>query len=135
MIYLDSVFLIYYAEDAGERGAAVRRCLARAPKGQAFVVSPLVAAESLVKPFREANLAGERDIRWALSQFRMISIEDAHLEQAARLRASLGLDLLDALHLAIAHASDCTALWTADAAFAKAGGDFVVDVVARELPR
>jgi predicted nucleic acid-binding protein len=135
VIYLDSVFVIYYVEDFDERGAVVRRCLAHAAKEQEFAVSPLVSAESLIKPFREANLQAERDIRWALSQFTMLSLRDEHVEQAARLRSVLGLHLIDALHMAIAQVAGCTALWTADAAFARAGGDFVVDVVARELGR
>lgn len=127
MIYLDACFLIYAVEGIGPRGDAARRALGGAASGQRFAISPLVAMECLVKPFRQADLRLEDDYRAAFTDFEMLTIPPTVFERAARLRASARIKTPDALHWAIAHSAGCRRLWTGDAGLAAAAKGFAID--------
>ena len=128
MIYLDSCILIYAMEDRGARGAAVRRALADVEVEVAS--SALALQECLVRPMRERN-AELRDRYLAMfDRIETVDLDAAVFVRAAELRADFGLKIPDALHLAAAQVSGCTALWTNDRRLATASHGLAVDIIA-----
>lgn len=128
MIFLDSCILIYAVEDKGLVGGHVRRAWSDALEG--FAISPLVIHECLVLPLRRDDeaLIDEFGAMFAGCTVTELGM-DAYV-RAAQLRAATpGLKTADALHLAAAELSGCTALWTNDKRLTAASGDFAVDVI------
>lgn len=79
--------------------------------------SALTRAEVLVHPLRHGLAALEADYRLLLNGQQGIvvdAITDAVLEQAVALRATLGLKLADAIHVASAISTGCDCLISAD---------------------
>ena len=74
----------------------------------------MVKAECLVVPFRKRDMRLTREFELAFDQLGQIDIAEEDFIDAARLRASYGLKLPDALHLACAQRHGCAALWTND---------------------
>lgn len=124
LIYLDSCLVIYLVEHNPKWSDRVRARMG-AERGGDFAMSPLVAMECLVQPFRNADLALERSFRAAFAKLAMLEIGAQTFEDASRLRAAFGLKTPDALHLACAQYHRCSALWTNDQRFGAAGSDLV----------
>jgi predicted nucleic acid-binding protein len=81
------------------------------------VTSEITLAECLVKPFAEKNIGAVEAYNAFLSQrsgFPVIPISREILISAAKLRAEIGLKLPDAIHLATAEWSRCSAFVTND---------------------
>lgn len=79
--------------------------------------SALTRAEVLVHPLRHGLTALEADYRLLLNGQQGIAVDaitDAVLDQAVSLRASLGLKLADAIHVASAITAGCDCLVSVD---------------------
>jgi predicted nucleic acid-binding protein len=126
LIYIDSCILIYAVEDRTPRGDDVRARLAHTEDHLA--ISPLVMLECLVAPLRANNLPLHDRFTRAFERCELIDLSVAEHLRAAELRARHGLRTPDALHLAAAQLSGCTALWTNDARLASASSGLAVDV-------
>ncbi|MGJ0203307.1 PIN domain-containing protein [Leucobacter sp. gxy201] len=118
VIYLDSCIVIYAVEDAGERGSRVRGALAAAE--DVVAVSPLVAHECLVGPYRARDLELRDHYLEFIDRLERVALDTDVFLRAAELRAHTGLRTPDALHLAAAQHAGCAELWTNDQRFAKA---------------
>ena len=118
LIYLDSCLLIYLVEEHPRWGGPVRAATARADGRLA--ISPLVKCECLVGPLKRSDLVLEDLFRDAFAEFEVLDMLEAVFLQAARLRASFGLKMPDALHLACAQHHRCQQFWTNDGRLAKA---------------
>lgn len=127
MIYLDSCIVIYATEDAGPRGASLRRMLAEAG-GEIVAISPLVMLECLVGPLRDDNLMLRDHYERVFTQFHVLDLGSDVYRRAAELRAKHGIRTPDALHLAAAQLSGCDVLWTNDARLARASHGLARDV-------
>ncbi|MDR1430565.1 MAG: type II toxin-antitoxin system VapC family toxin [Propionibacteriaceae bacterium] len=125
LIYLDTCLVIYLVENHPGFGGRVAERIAQ--PDLAFATSGLVKMECLVGPMKANDQALLSRYPLVLSRFHNLSATEAVFEQAARIRADHGLRTPDALHLAIAKAGGCTALWTNDDRFAKAAAGFAVD--------
>ena len=91
--------------------------------GCATVIDSLTIAELLVKPLRELTSAEVMETRHAIEQMPRLSIlpiDTALAVEAARIRATTGLKLPDAVHLAAAVAGGAQAFLTNDAGFKRA---------------
>ena len=91
--------------------------------GCATVIDSLTIAELLVKPLRELRSAEVMETRHAIEQMPRLSvlpIDTALAVEAARIRATTGLKLPDAVHLAAAVAGGAQAFLTNDAGFKRA---------------
>lgn len=87
------------------------------------VTSELTRAEALVKPFREGNTTLQQIYQEVLqnrASFHLVPVARSLLVESARLRASTGLRLPDAIHLASAREMGCSTLVTNDDGFEEA---------------
>lgn len=133
MIYLDSCVLIYAVEDQSNRGETVRTALAQAL--EPLATSPLVLNECLVGVLEDGNLE-LRDRYLALQDsMQNVTLDTDVFVRAAELRAQSGLRTPDALHLAAAQLSGCTALWTNDRRLAAASHGLAIDIIGGEAGR
>ena len=128
MIYLDTSICVYALEAADARGDRARDLLAAG--GKQFCASPLVQMECLVKPFQTGDVTLERRFRFFFSEILMLEITSDVFERAARVRASTGLKTADALHVAVATAASCDAVWTADIEMVKRSRGYAIDICA-----
>ena len=119
-VTVDSAPLIYFLED--------HKVLARrfAPLFEAdaqgaieIVVSAIAVAEVLAGPLKAGNEALANRMRRALAQWEIVPVDADLAALAARLRASAGLKLPDAIHAATALQSGSSALVTHDRDFSK----------------
>lgn len=118
-VYLDTNVFIEGYEQVGSTGGPAQRLLRAADdRYVTAVASELALAEVLVGPLRrgDQDLADLYRTLFAGSEsFRVVPITGAVLERAARIRADhAGLKLPDAIHLATALDSGCTAFVSAD---------------------
>jgi uncharacterized protein len=125
LIYADTCIAIYFVERHPVYYPVVRAALAATARA-GIAISPLVQAECLVSPMRRGNDVLVRRYDNFFRRVTILSFADSVFLQAARIRASHGLKLPDALHLACAQHHGCSAFWTNDRRFAAAGGSFVV---------
>jgi predicted nucleic acid-binding protein len=136
-VYLDANILIYGFETQTSPlqlsltlGAVLRlfqeeRAWAR--------TSALTRAEVMVRPLRDSNAELLQLYQELLSGNAFLAVDaisGAMIDQAARLRARLGLRLADALHVASAMESGCDAFLTADRQLAVCGNDIEVLLLA-----
>jgi predicted nucleic acid-binding protein len=87
--------------------------------GLRFAVSTITIAEVLAGPFKSGDEALARRYRAVLESWRVVELDVALAEEAARLRARLGLKLPDAIQAASALAINADALVTHDRDFAR----------------
>lgn len=127
VIYLDSCIAIYAIEDVGERGQCVRDRIASTD--ETLAVSPLVAHECLVGPYRARDLELRDHYLEFLDRLEHIALSLDVFLRAAELRAHTGLRTPDALHLAAAQHAGCSELWTNDSRFAKASRGLAVSIL------
>lgn len=117
-VYLDVNCLIYFVEcnpiwwpKVTARIAALRAL------GNTLAVSDLTRAECLVGPFKSGDpvaLASYEAV-FADPEIQVLPLTSNVCERAARLRASYGIKLPDALHLAVAIEYGCGMFLTNDA--------------------
>jgi predicted nucleic acid-binding protein len=128
VIYLDSCILIYAVEEDSARAEAVRQRLANLAD-EVAAITPLVMLECLVGPLRADDLAMADHYRRAFDQFPMLEIGAPAYLRAAEIRARQGLRTPDAIHLAVAQITGCSALWTNDSRLAAASHGLAIDVI------
>lgn len=127
MIYLDSCLVIYAIEPNGSASEAVLAAIAGSH--EQFAVSPLVLMESLAGPIRAGRAPVVEAFEAFASSIEMIPLSTHVFRQAAELRAGTSLRTPDAIHLAAARSSRCSALWTNDDRFVAAAEGFAINVV------
>lgn len=127
MIYLDSCLVIYAVEPNGAATEAVIRAVERQESN--FAASPLVQMECLVGPMRSDNNVLQQAYQRFFSGVTIVAISSDAYRLAALLRARFGLKTPDAIHLAAAQTSGCSALWTNDQRLAAAAGSFAQMVI------
>jgi len=94
-----------------------------------FAISPLVKCECLIGAFKRDDKVLEHAYAEFFGTLIVLDIPEEVYLQAARHRASFGLKMPDALHLACAQHHGCEALWTNDNRLALASGG-----LARQIP-
>ncbi len=132
MIGLDANCVIYLIEKSPHWGPKVvaRLAVARAA-GDQLAVSDLSRAECLVGPFKSGDSTGLADFQRFFSSptIRMLPIDPAVCEEAARLRARHNFKLPDAVNLAAAILHGCGLYLTNDAKLTRCTG-IAVEVLA-----
>lgn len=117
-VYLDSNVLIYLLEASPRWGPSAESLLRSCSLGQSeAVVGDAVVAEVMVGALRSpaGDLARETAALFTDGPLTVVSHDSDVFLQAARIRASLGGHLLDALHVATALAAGCDAVVSHDA--------------------
>jgi len=120
-VYLDTNVIIY-AFEAGHAGRSVFQDIFRMIDADAIkaTTSELTLAEILTGPYKagaEDLVTFYENLLSAASPLQVAPIDRDVLRAAARLRASLGLRLADAIHAATATQIGCDFLFTEDAPF------------------
>lgn len=113
MIYLDACLVIYLVERHPVWSQPTADAMARIPQ-TLFAISPLVKCECLVGSFKPDDQALERAYMDLFSALITLDMPEQVFLRAARNRASFGLKMPDALHLACAQHHRCKSLWTND---------------------
>lgn len=120
LLLLDSPPIIYVLE---RHPVFARRFLplfeAQAAGQLRFAVTTTTIAEVLTGPLRSSDETLTRRCRTVLESWQVVPLDSAIAESAARLRASLGLKLADAVQLASALAINADALVTHDRDFSR----------------
>ena len=115
---IDTAPLIYFVERHPLFSSVVRAFFERAERGElSLVTSTLTLAEVLTKPFAqgaEAIATTYRSILTTSPHIRLVPIDIATAEHAARLRAKYRLKTPDAIQVAVAARSGCDAFLTND---------------------
>lgn len=124
-VYLDANVFIYAINLFPPFASVISALFAASDAGRITpVTSELTAAELLVKPFRDADAGHEAACRAMLfgsARLEVAPVTRDLLIESARLRATSGLKLPDAIHLATAALARCDAMLTNDARFRAAG--------------
>lgn len=117
-IGVDSAIFIYFIEEDARYIATIAPLFEAADAGHVEIVtSALTLLEVLVVPYRAGNIALAERYEAVLSRgrgVRMVDLSRDLLRRAAQLRASTGVGTPDALQLAAAVASKCSAFVTND---------------------
>ncbi|MFB6231201.1 MAG: type II toxin-antitoxin system VapC family toxin [Salinibacter sp.] len=113
-VYLDTNVFIYAVEGFDRFNEVISTLFSAIDRGEIeAITSELTLAEALVEPFREGNERYQQIYRETLqdrASFRLVPVTRPLLVESARLRASTGLRLPDAIHLATAREAECTTL-------------------------
>jgi predicted nucleic acid-binding protein len=131
IVYLDTNCVIYLVERNPLWHAKVVARLAQArAEGDEVALGDPARLECLVGPLRSGNAAVVADYQafFADPAVQMLPAAPACWERAARIRATLNLQALDSLHLAIAIEHGCGLFLTNDAQLARCT-DIVVEVL------
>lgn len=117
--YLDTAPLIYVIEDHPTFAPLVAPLLDAIDRGEKRGISSfLTLAEILVQPYRRrrADLAARyRELLVGSPNMRLLPLDEAVAVETARIRASYGIRLADAVHLATAVSAGADAFVTNDA--------------------
>lgn len=117
-VYLDANIFIYAVEGYAPEEAFLRELFAALEDGRfTAVTSELSLAEVLVKPFelgREDVAAAYTELLTPSERLAVLPVDRAILSEAARQRATLGMRLPDAIHVATALAAGCELFLTND---------------------
>lgn len=123
-VYLDTNVFIYGVEGFEQFEDEIDALFSAVDCGDIeAVTSELTRAEALVKPFREGNTTLQQIYQEVLqnrASFHLVPVARSLLVESARLRASTGLRLPDAIHLASAREMECGTLVTNDDGFKSA---------------
>ena len=118
LVLLDSAPIIYFLEGHAKFGPRFKPLFAAHAAGHfRFAVTTSTIAEVLTGPLRSGDDALARRYRAILESWQPIALDVDIAESAARLRASLGLKLADAVQAASALAINAAALATHDRDF------------------
>ena len=122
---MDSAPIIYFLENHPELGPRFAGIFERAEAGDyELVISTTSLAEVLTGPLRHGNERLANEYRTALTAppaWLVVSLTPEIAHRAARIRARTRLRLPDAVQLATALETSCTALVTHDRDFRAAG--------------
>ena len=120
LLLIDSAPIIYVLEDHPQFGPRFAPLFAAHASGrQRFAVTTITVAEVLVGPLRAGDDALAQRYRVILESWRPIVLDLEIAASAARLRASVGLGLADAVQAASALAINAAALVTHDRDFSR----------------
>lgn len=117
-VYLDANILIYIVEAVEPFRSQLHQLVGAMDDGRIRgVTSELTIAEVMVKPLaaqRQDAIAEYSRLFSTASPLELIAVRRDVLEKSAALRATTGGKLADAIHIATAELSNCTALLSAD---------------------
>ncbi len=117
-VYLDANCIIYSVEKIEPYAALLQPIWRAAGRGNfSLIGSELLIPETLVKPMQRGDSVLEATFRSLLfhsREFRLLPITTGILEDAARLRATIGLKTPDAIHVATAIEAGCGLFVTND---------------------
>jgi predicted nucleic acid-binding protein len=120
LLLVDSAPIIYFLEGHPKFAQRFRSLFEAHAQGRLrFAVTTVTVAEVLTGPLRVADEALARRYRAILESWQLVELDIDIAESAARLRASLGLKLADAVQLASALAVNAAALVTHDRDFSR----------------
>jgi predicted nucleic acid-binding protein len=120
LVLVDSAPIIYVLEDHKRFGPRFKPVFdAHAAGNLRFAVTTITVAEVLTGPQQAGDEALARRYRAILETWQPIPLDMDIAESAARLRASLGLKLADAVQAASALAINAAALVTHDRDFSR----------------
>jgi predicted nucleic acid-binding protein len=120
LVLVDSAPIIYFLEGHAKFGPHFKPLFAAHAAGHfRFAVTTITIAEVLTGPLRSGDDALARRYRAILESWQPIALDVDIAESAARLRASLGLKLADAVQAASALAINAAALATHDRDFSR----------------
>ena len=115
-VYLDANFFIRFVESSDDRLVHV---FEQASEGTAILfTSELTVAELLVNPMRNEDLQLENIYRELLTSddgFSVVPVSREVLVHSARIRATVGNKLPDAIHVATAVTCSCNLVLSSDA--------------------
>jgi predicted nucleic acid-binding protein len=118
LIFLDSAPIIYFLEGHPKFGPRFHRRFEEHTKGSVrFAVSTITIAEVLTGPLTVGDEGLVRRYRGLLEAWRVVALDAAIAESAARVRASFRMKLADAVQVASALAINADALVTHDRDF------------------
>ena len=122
VLLVDSAPIIYFFEDHPKFEPRFRPMFeAHAAGHLRFAVTTVAITEVLTGPLRAGDEALARRYRAILESWQTVELTIDIAESAARLRASLGLKLADAVQAASALAINAVALVTHDRDFSRVG--------------
>ena len=117
-VYLDANVVIHYLHGEGPKADSAAAILEAASRGEFIAVTgELAVAEVMVGPYRTGDPLVIRAARAFFRQPRLLTVVEHSrqaFDDAAMLRGTLDLPLIDALHLATAADTGCTALVSND---------------------
>jgi predicted nucleic acid-binding protein len=120
LLLLDSAPIIYFLEGHAKLGPRFAPLFEAHAAGQVqFAVTTVSVCEVLTGPLKSGDDAVVRRYRAVLDSWRVVDLDADIAESAARLRASLGLKLADAIQAASALAINAAALVTHDRDFSR----------------
>jgi len=120
LLLLDSAPIIYVLEAHTEFGPRFEPLFAAHEAGRLrFAVTPITIIEVLTGPLKTANAALARRYQAALESWQCVELGAEIAESAARLRASLRLQLADSVQAASALSINAAALVTNDRKFSR----------------
>lgn len=117
-VYLDANVFIYFLGGSSQWAPAAGTLLAAARDGQLRAVTgEAVIAEVMVGPYRQRDPLHIRSVREFFAQpgfLEIVSHSDKSWDDAAMLRGTMGMPMIDALHIATAAEARCDVLVTND---------------------
>jgi predicted nucleic acid-binding protein len=120
LLLVDSAPIIYFLEGHPNLRPYFKPLFEAQDAGRIrFAVTPITIAEVLTGPFKAGDEALARRYRVVLDSWDFVTLNADIAESGARLRASLGLKLADALQAASALAINAAALVTYDRDFSR----------------
>jgi predicted nucleic acid-binding protein len=120
LVLVDSAPIIYFLEGHSKYADLFRPLFAAHAEGRIrLAVTTVTIAEVLAGPLRAGNEALVRRYRMLLETWQVVTLDADIAESAARLRATLGLKLPDAVQAASAIAIGAVALATHDRDFSR----------------
>ena len=120
LVLIDSAPIIYFLEGHPKFGPRFKPLFEAHAAGRLrFAVTTIAVAEVLTGPLKASDGALARRYRSILESWQPIGLDVDIAEGAARLRASLGLKLADAVQAASALAINAVALVTHDHDFSR----------------
>ena len=125
LVYLDASSLIYSVERVEPYRTLLQPMWQEAQDGNLSIVSsPILLVEVLVKPLRNGDTEIEMQYRELFEANAVTLLDATHavFEDAARIRATTGLQTSDALHAATAFRADCALFITNDTDFRRVRG-------------
>lgn len=120
LLLLDSPPIIYVVEEHPKLSSRFEPLFTAHAAGQLrFAVTTIGIAEVLAGPFRHNDEVLARRYKAVMESWQVVPLTSEIAEGAARLRASLGLKLSDAIHAASALSINAAALVTHDRDFSR----------------
>src|SRR5436190_22813271 len=118
LLLLDSAPTIYFLEDHPKLAARFRPLFEAHAEGRLlFAAATITICEVLTGPLKARDDSVTRRYRAIFDTWRLVDLDADIAERAARLRASLGLKLADAVQVASALAINAVAIVTHDRDF------------------